>query len=124
MTTSPFQIPAASTKPPSGSSTESTSPKSEKGDYTIEDLLIDLDLLPRKRSDARHKAIQILLHKRLRVRKVDGNYIEAEVRGEHGVYVCGHDPKRHQWRCTCPHKGQGCSHLIALRAVTAVKGME
>lgn len=119
---SSFTIPPLKEPPTTGPTTSSTDEKPVKSDYSIEDLLIDLDLLPRKRNDARHKAIRLLVSGRLRVVKVDGDVVVAECRGDSGqVYHLGHDPKRApHWRCTCEAR-TACSHLHALWAVTAVK---
>lgn len=118
MTTS-FPIPVSAQKTP-GTTSSSTGSKSEKTDYSIEDFLIDQHLLPKKRNDKRHKAMRLLTAGRLRVVRVEGELIVAECRGDSGeTYSLGHDPKRKQWRCTCPARTD-CSHLNALWAVVSL----
>jgi uncharacterized Zn finger protein len=74
-----------------------------------------------RRENVRDKAKRLLVSGRLRVIKVDGNLIVAECRGDSGeIYKLGYDPKKQQYRCTCPSRGP-CSHEYALWAVTAVE---
>lgn len=116
-----FPIPASAQKT-RGTKSSTTGDKSEKTDYSVEDLLVDLNLLPKKRNDKRHKALRLLTSGRLRVLRVEGELIVAECRGDSGaVYKLGHDPKKNQWRCTCPAKTD-CSHLCALWAVVSLEG--
>ena len=116
---STFPIPPL--KETTGSSPASTGEKSEKTDYAIEDFLIDLNLLPKKRNDARHKAMRLLVSGRLRVLRVEGRLVVAECRGDSGgTYKLGHDPRKSQWRCTCPARTD-CSHLRALWAVVSLE---
>lgn len=76
--------------------------------------------VPPKRSNVREKGMRLLAEGRLRVTKVDGDFIVAQCRGDSGaVYYLGFDPKRKQWRCTCAAR-TACSHLHALWMVTAV----
>lgn len=117
--TTTFPIPT-SAQSASGKTPSSTGDESEKTSYTLEDCLIDLNLLPKKRNDARHKAMRLLISGRLRVERVEGELIVAECRGDSGqVYKLGHDPRRKQWRCTCPAKTD-CSHLRALWSVVSL----
>lgn len=118
--TTTFPIPT-SAQSSSGKTPSTTGGESEKTNYTLEDCLIDLNLLPKKRNDARHKAMRLLIAGRLRVVRVEGDVIVAECRGDSGqVYHLGHDPnKAPHWRCTCQAK-TACSHLHALWAVTAL----
>jgi hypothetical protein len=121
-TTSPFQTPASITSETSGKPPATTGDSEEKSDYSIEDLLIDQALMPKKRGDKRHKAIRLLTAGRLRVLRVEGRLIVAECRGDSGeVYKLGHDPRNNQWRCACPAKTD-CSHLCALWAVVSLEG--
>lgn len=107
--------------PKSSRQPETPGEKTARSDYTIEELLIDLNLLPRKRGDARHKAMRLLISGRLRVLRVEGRLVVAECRGDSGgTYKLGHDPKRNQWRCTCPARTD-CSHLRALWAVVSLE---
>jgi len=117
-----FTIPPLTEPPTSGTPTSGTETESAKSDYSIEDFLIDQHLLPRKRGDARHKAMRLLVQGRLRVTKVEGELVIAECRGDSGeVYHLGHEPgAQTPWRCTCPAR-TACSHLHALWAVVAVK---
>lgn len=82
----------------------------------------DEAITPRKRRlSVQEKADRILLERRLRVVKVDRNLIVAECRGISGaIYNLGHDPRKMQYRCTCPAMGP-CSHLFALQSVVAVE---
>lgn len=119
-TPSPFQIPAGATSETSGKPPASTGESKEKSDYSIEDLLLDLNLLPRKRNDKRHKALRLLTSGRLTVLRKDGDLVVAECKGESGsVYSLGYDPRNHEWRCQCDARGE-CSHLVALKVVAVV----
>lgn len=113
-------FPIPSSVPTSGSEPSTPGISNDKSDYTIEDFLIDQHLLPKKRNDKRHKAMRLLTAGRLRVLRVEGDLIVAECRGDSGeTYSLGHDPKRKQWRCTCPARTD-CSHLNALWAVVSL----
>jgi hypothetical protein len=75
-----------------------------------------------RRENVRDKSKRLLLYGRVRVTKVDGDLIVAEVRGDSGrIYSCGFDPRNRQWRCQCEARG-ACSHLLAVQCVTAVNG--
>lgn len=61
----------------------------------------------------------MLLEGRLRVRRVEGNEIVAECKGDSGVmYEVVHSTGR--WHCSCPARVD-CSHLRALQRVVAVE---
>jgi len=78
-------------------------------------------LARRGRENAQQKGLRLLLEGRLRIVRVDGDFISAECRGDSGaVYRLGYDHKRKQWRCQCPAR-TACSHLSALWMVTAVE---
>lgn len=65
------------------------------------------------------KADRLLLEGRLRIRRVDGNEVVAECRGDSGgVYDLVHYDGR--WSCSCPARTD-CSHLRALWRVVAVE---
>lgn len=105
----------ASTTAETATSTPSTSKLASSTGAT------DSPTTRKRRENVREKADRILLERRLRVVKVDGNLIVAKCRGISGeIYDLGHDPKRMQYRCTCPAR-TACSHLLALHAVTAVE---
>lgn len=108
---SPFVAPTSSKSP------ESTGDKSEQTTYSLEELIIDLGLMPKKRNDARHKALRLLVSGRLTVLRKEGELVVAKCKGDHGrEYDLGFDPRNRQWRCTCEAR-RDCSHLRALWAV-------
>jgi hypothetical protein len=45
------------------------------------------------------KARQMLIGNRVRIRRVDGDLVQAIVQGEHGTYEAGFDGQG--WYCTC-----------------------
>jgi hypothetical protein len=113
-----FPIPSSAK---SGKPAETPGSSKDGSDFSIEDLMVVQGLLPKKRNDKRHKAIRLLTSGRLRVLRVDGALIVAECRGDSGaVYKLGHDPRKKQWRCTCPARTD-CSHLAALWAVVSLE---
>lgn len=64
------------------------------------------------------KAARLLVTGRLRVRRVDADFIAAECRGDSGrVYKLGWDGRL--WTCDCPARTD-CAHLNALWSVVAV----
>ncbi len=74
------------------------------------------------REDAFAKGQRLLTEGRLVVRKVGDpgkpRLIVAECRGDSGsIYTLGWDPKKEEWRCTCPEMRGACSHLAALKLV-------
>jgi hypothetical protein len=112
----PTGVPSTSGKKPA-----SSGKTKDASDYSVEDLLIDQHLLPKKRNDKRHKALRLLTQGRLRVTRVDGELIVAKVKGESGkTYDLGFDPRNRQWRCTCEARTD-CSHLNALWAVVSLE---
>jgi hypothetical protein len=64
------------------------------------------------------KALRYIREGRLRVVLVDGERIEARVRGSDAEHVVGY--RRGGWWCDCQaHRfGRRCSHLHALQLVT------
>jgi hypothetical protein len=56
---------------------------------------------------------------RLVVRQLDGQTVQADVRGGGAIYSCGHDECG--WYCNCATFTDNCCHLQALRLVVAVK---
>lgn len=72
------------------------------------------------------KARRYLAEGRLTVTRVAGREVRARVRGDTGVYDCGHDPVRApHWRCNCEawktnRSHPDCSHLLALKLVVVV----
>jgi hypothetical protein len=64
------------------------------------------------------KALRLLAEGRLRVVLVDGERIEARVRGSEAEHSVGH--QRGGWWCDCEAArfGRRCSHLAALQLVT------
>jgi uncharacterized Zn finger protein len=114
-----FPIPSGVTTTGSEPSTPGT--KKDATDFSLEDLMVAQSLLPKKRNDKRHKAMRLLVAGRLRVLRVEGELVVAECRGDSGaVYKLGHDPRKKQWRCTCPARTD-CSHLNALWAVVSLE---
>lgn len=85
-----------------------------------------LDALVPSREHAATKARRLLIEGRLIVRRVEvagphAGLVVAACRGDSSaVYDLGYDPTRKQWRCTCPATRE-CSHLLALKLVTAVQ---
>jgi hypothetical protein len=68
------------------------------------------------------KPRRLLIEGRLTVRWVDkdDHFTYATCKGDDGVeYNLGYDPKRKQWRCSCPARTV-CSHLKALKMVVTV----
>ena len=119
--TTSFPIPTLKDEPTSGKKPSTPGTKKDASDYSIEDLLIDQNLLPRKRNDKRHKALRLLTSGRLRILRKDGELVVAKCKGDHGVeYDLGFDPRNRQWRCTCDAKTD-CSHLNALWAVVSLE---
>lgn len=70
------------------------------------------------RENVQVKGRRYLTEGRLTVERVGSGLIVASCRGDDGdVYQLGFDPRKGQWRCTCPARGR-CCHLVALRLVT------
>lgn len=70
--------------------------------------------------NAQEKSRRYLVEGRIRVQHVVGEQIKATCRGDGAVYVMGYDPESTRWFCSCPSPADRCSHLIALRLVTAL----
>lgn len=90
------------------------------------------DALVPSRSDARSKALRLLIEGRLDVTRHDvagdhAGLIVATCRGDSGtVYRLGYDPRPNvppakRWRCTCQELRGNCSHLAALKLITTVQ---
>ena len=80
-----------------------------------------LDLSPALglgRNDKRMKAMRLLVTGRLRILRVDSNFIAAECKGDRGV-MYELLWKDGLWTCSCPARTD-CSHLNALWAVVSV----
>jgi uncharacterized Zn finger protein len=70
--------------------------------------------------NAAAKARRLLCEGRLTVLRVDGDLVEATVRGDSAaVYHVGHDPAR-GWRCDCPAYRSSCSHVRAVQLVVVL----
>lgn len=69
------------------------------------------------RESAATKARRLLGEARLIVRECRPGYVDAICRGEGAVYHLGY--AHGGWHCTCPSMGNRCSHLLALKSVTA-----
>lgn len=63
------------------------------------------------------KAARYLTEGRLVVTRVLGDQVNAVCMGDSGAYDLGHSPCRGWW-CSCPARGDRCSHLTALWLVT------
>lgn len=115
--------PATSTTMSDDSMTgKSTSPTKMKNDETDSPATLDLssgwELVNKGRDNKRIKAMRMLVTGRLRVLRVDRDFIAAECRGDSGeVYNLLWKDQR--WSCSCKAHTD-CSHLNALWAVCAV----
>ncbi len=69
------------------------------------------------RETAREKAKRYLTEGRVIVTTALPGLVEATARGG-TVYRVGYSPGK-GWTCTCPHPRPTCSHLRALRTITA-----
>lgn len=69
------------------------------------------------RENATTKARRYLGEGRVIVLVANRGMVRARVRGDGAVYRVEHTYGT--WSCTCPHRGPGCSHLRAVRLVTA-----
>lgn len=89
--------------------------------HVEEELLRESDLVLRGAENVEQKGRRYLTEGRVTVTSAtepDG-LIVAEARGTDGLYHLGYDPKKRQWRCTCPSgRGGRCSHVTALKLVT------
>ena len=105
----------------STSAIESTSPGNDRTD-SPETLDLSAGALLAQRIKGREpkraKAARLLVTGRLRVLRVDRDFIAAECRGDSGeVYNLLWKDQR--WTCSCPARTD-CSHMNALWAVVAV----
>lgn len=75
--------------------------------------------IPSRANTAQRKAMRLLVEQRVSIKLHDPQvpYVLAEVRGDNGVYTCGHHPSRNGWRCTCPNPAGTCSHVAAVKMV-------
>lgn len=83
-------------------------------------ILAESDLVLRGAENVEQKGRRYLTEGRLTVLKSDprSGLVIAECRGTDATYKLGFDPRRREWRCTCPGpKSRKCSHLVALRLV-------
>jgi hypothetical protein len=104
--------PTDATTPETATSTPSTSKVENATEPTAS------PTTPVRRENVRDKSIRLLTHGRLRVLRVDSDFIAAECRGDSGeVYNLLWRDQR--WSCSCPARTD-CSHLRALWAVVAV----
>ena len=73
------------------------------------------------RESARDKGARYLAEGRIIVATVARNRVVAHARGEGAVHRVTWTPAE-GWRCSCPHTAPStyCSHLHALRRITAV----
>jgi hypothetical protein len=63
------------------------------------------------------KAARLLAAGRIVVTRVLGDTVDAVCQGDTGTYELGHRPGR-GWFCSCPVRGDRCSHLTALWLIT------
>lgn len=75
------------------------------------------------RENAATKAMRLLTCGRVMVRYWTPERGQAWVRGDSGG-VRRVDVAGGHWTCTCPGKGERCSHILAVKTVTVVPGME
>jgi hypothetical protein len=68
------------------------------------------------RETVEKKAHRLLVAGRLVVSDVGEDRIRATCDGDHDRYDVVFE--RGYWSCSCPARGGGCSHLVALRLVT------
>jgi len=63
------------------------------------------------------KARRYLTEGRVVVTRLLGDTVDAACQGDSGSYELGHRPGR-GWFCSCPARGDRCSHLAALWLIT------
>ncbi len=63
------------------------------------------------------KASRLLANKSVQVKFATEHVVSAAVRGDSGVWDCRWT-RDQGWECTCPAYGRGCSHVLAVAAVT------
>jgi len=74
------------------------------------------------RETAQTKAHRLLVEGRVVVTEVFDRHVHAVVRGDSGAFY----ETTHRgvlWRCTCQARGDKCSHIAAVRMVTAPQGV-
>jgi hypothetical protein len=69
------------------------------------------------RESAASKAERLLLEGRLVITSARPRHVIARCRGEGAIHRLGFQSGL--WTCSCPVRTDACSHLIALRRVTA-----
>lgn len=62
------------------------------------------------------KAARLLTSGAVTIVRVDGDLVDARVRGDSGTYMVRRDPAG--WWCSCPVRRPDCSHITAVRLVT------
>ncbi len=72
------------------------------------------------RESATVKAARLLVQGRVSVRLVRAGRCWAVVNGDHGVYETG--CSRSRWFCSCDCYGARCSHILAVQAITDLRG--
>jgi uncharacterized Zn finger protein len=72
------------------------------------------------RENAAAKARRLLTEGRVTITRVDGSAVDAIVRGDSGFHLVQHRPG--SWTCPCDAVGALCSHVKAVRLVTAPVG--
>lgn len=72
------------------------------------------------RESAETKGRRYATEGRLLVLEINADAIRARCRGDGHVYRLGWNPAD-RWWCSCPARGDRCSHLVALRLVTIVE---
>lgn len=70
------------------------------------------------RENARTKADRLLLEGRVMLIEVSRHGVVARVRGEGVIHTARYSFGT--WSCSCPARTDACSHLHAVRRVTAV----
>jgi len=69
------------------------------------------------RENAAAKAVRYLGQGRIVIREVSPVHVSATARGDGAIHRLGFN--RGRWWCSCPAHTPACSHLRALRLVTA-----
>jgi hypothetical protein len=75
---------------------------------------------PALRENAASKARRLLSEGRVTITRVNGPEVDAIVHGDSGFYLVRHRPG--WWSCPCDAIGALCSHVQAVRLVTAPVG--
>ena len=91
--------------------------------------------VPSRAASAEAKAMRLLIERRVIVERAVSDrdaeldealrplvgLVVAHVRGDADDYVCGFDPRRREWRCSCPELKGACSHLRALKMIVGAR---